>query len=44
MLKTYRVHIKDNTYFLRDKSIDSLMDYLVRVCGNNINDITIKEI
>ena len=30
MLKTYLVHIKDDTYFLRDKSIDSLMDYLMR--------------
>ena len=44
MLKTYLVHINDDTYYLKHVSQDMLLSYLVEVCGHNPNNITIEEV
>lgn len=40
--KSFLVRVKDNTYHLMHSSIEGLMDYLVRICGNNPADIEIE--
>lgn len=43
-MKQFQIKINDKTYYLKWESLEGLMDYLVRVCCNNPNDITVKEI